>query len=75
MSLLLDRRPRSSRWLAWKIRIFSVAAAVAVVGMYLNNPYVTGVALVLLFVGMLLRFLPEPREPRAPTAGPPNDAV
>jgi hypothetical protein len=66
MSLFLSRRPRSSRHLAWKIRIFAVAALVAVVGMYLNNPYVTGAALVLLFVGMLLRFLPEPK----PTDGP-----
>lgn len=75
MSLLLDRRPRSNRWLMWKIRIFSVAAAVAIVGMYLNNPYVTGVALVLLFAGMLLRFLPEPKEPLEPGAGPPKDVV
>ncbi len=66
MSLLLDRRPRSTRYLVWKIRIFAVAAVVAVVGMYLSNPYVTGAALVLLFIGMLLRLLPEPKEPPAP---------
>jgi len=70
MSLLLDRRPRSTRWLAWKIRLFAAAAVVAVVGMYLDNPYVTGAALVLLFVGMLLRFLPEPRTPNDPESGP-----
>jgi hypothetical protein len=66
MSLFLDRRPRSNKYLAWKVRIFAVAAVVAVVGMYLDNPYVTGSALVLLFVGMLLRLLPEPREPKGP---------
>ncbi|MSR19648.1 MAG: hypothetical protein EXR91_01520 [Gemmatimonadetes bacterium] len=60
MSLLLDRQRCPSRYLAWKIRIFSVAAVVALVGMYLNNPWITGAALVLLFVGMMLRFLPEP---------------
>ncbi len=62
MSLLLDRRPRSNKYLAWKIRIFAVAAVVAVVGMAIDNPYVTGSALVLLFVGMLLRLLPEPKD-------------
>ncbi|MEQ1856368.1 MAG: hypothetical protein ABL963_07855 [Longimicrobiales bacterium] len=71
MSLMLDRRPRSTRYLAWKIRIFALAAVVAVVGMYLDNPYVTGTALVLLFIGMLLRLLPEPKEPTGPE-GPPR---
>ena len=59
MSLLLDRRPRSNKHLAWKVRLFAVAAVVAMVGMYLDNPYVTGVALFLLIIGMFLRFLPE----------------
>ena len=61
MSLLLDRQRRSSRYLVWKIRIFSVAAVVALVGMYLNSPWITGAALVMLLLGMLLRFLPEPK--------------
>jgi len=69
MSLLLSRSPRSTRYLAWKIRVFAVAAVVAVIGMAIDNPYVTGVALVLLFVGMLLRFLPEPKG----SEGPPQD--
>lgn len=74
MSLLLDRRPRSNHWLVWKIRIFGVAAVVAIVGMYLDNPYVTGSALVLLFIGMLLRFLPAPKTPDAGVdEGPPSD--
>jgi hypothetical protein len=64
--LLLDRRPRSTRYLAWKVRLFAAAAVIAVAGMWLDNPYVTGVALALLVVGMLLRFLPEPRAPRGP---------
>jgi hypothetical protein len=70
MSLLLSRRPRSTRYLAWKLRVFGVAAVVAVVGMALDNPYVTGAALVLLFVGMLLRFLPEPKGPEGPPQNP-----
>ena len=70
MSLLLNRNSRSTRYLAWKIRIFAVAAVIAVVGMALENPYVTGVALVLLIIGMLLRLLPEPKGPQGPPAGP-----
>jgi hypothetical protein len=62
MSLFLDRRPRSRRFLIWKTRIFGVAAVIALVGMSLNNPYVTGAALVLLLGGVALRFVPEPRE-------------
>jgi len=59
VSLFIDRKPRSRRFLAWKTRIFGVAAVIALVGMYLNNPYVTGTALVLLLVGVALRFVPE----------------
>ena len=59
MSLFIDRRPRSRRFLVWKTRIFAVAAVIALVGMYLNNPFVTGAALVLLLVGVALRFVPE----------------
>jgi len=59
VSLFLDRKPRSRRFLVWKTRIFAVAAVIALVGMYLNNPYVTGAALVLLLVGVALRFVPE----------------
>ena len=62
MSLFIDRRPRSRRFLVWKTRIFAVAAVIALVGMYLNNPYVTGSALVLLLVGVALRFVPERKE-------------
>jgi hypothetical protein len=61
MSLFLDRRPRSRRFVVWKMRIFGVAAFIALFGMFLNNPYVTGTALALLLVGVALRFVPEPR--------------
>jgi hypothetical protein len=70
MSPFMDRRPRSRRFLVWKTRIFAVAAVLALVGMYVNNPYVTGAALVLLLGGVALRFVPEPRgaqEPEEPT--------
>jgi hypothetical protein len=71
MSLLLDRKPRSRRFLAWKTRIFAVAAVIALVGMYLNNPYVTGTALVLLLGGVALRLVPERKTtPANPEPGP-----
>jgi hypothetical protein len=69
VSLFIDRKPRSRRFLVWKTRIFGVAAAIALVGMYLNNPYVTGAALVLLLVGVALRFVPE-RRTEAPASEP-----
>ena len=66
MSPFIDRKPRSRRFLVWKTRIFAVAAVIALVGMYLNNPYVTGAALVLLLVGVALRFVPERKSSPAP---------
>ena len=70
MTLFIDRKPRSRRFLVWKTRIFAVAAVIALVGMYLNNPYVTGAALVLLLVGVALRFVPERRSsPSDPGTG------
>lgn len=72
MSLSLSRKPRSNRFLVWKIRLFTAAALVAFVGMSLNNPYVTGVALVLLFIGMLLRFVPERKQPEGPAGRGPS---
>jgi hypothetical protein len=69
MSLLLDRRPRSNRHLIWKIRLFSAAAVIALVGMYLDNPYVTGVALFLLILGMMLRLLPDRKQDSGPDSG------
>jgi hypothetical protein len=74
MALFLDRRPRSRRFLVWKTRIFAVAAVIALTGMYLNNPYVTGTALVLLLGGVALRFVPEPRtKPEAPGTEEPEE--
>lgn len=72
MSLLLDPRRRSGYYLVWKVRIFSVAAGIALVGMYLNNPWITGTALVLLLCGMLLRFLPEPKATKDPDESDPG---
>lgn len=75
MSIFLDRRPRSRRFLIWKTRILAVAAVIAFTGMYLNNPYVTGAALGLLLVGVALRFVPERRVPAAEQDGSDDDGA
>jgi len=56
--LFVDRSRRSDRFLEWKVRIFTLAAALVVVGMYLDARWMTGVAIFLLASAMLLRFLP-----------------
>jgi hypothetical protein len=57
--LFVDRSPRDDRFLEWKIRLFSVAAVLALVGIYLDERWMTGTALVVLTAGLLLRFLPR----------------
>lgn len=58
MSLRSGRSRRDDPLLEWKIRIFSVAAAVTVVGIYFDERWMTGLALLLLAGGVLLRFVP-----------------
>ena len=58
MLFIARRGPREDRYLEWKIGIFSVAAVVAMVGIFLDDRLITGIALALLSVAMLLRFLP-----------------
>ena len=56
--MFVDRRRRDDPFLEWKVRLFSVAAALVLLGLYLDNRWVTGVAIVVLAVAMLLRFIP-----------------
>lgn len=60
--LHLDRSRRAGRFLAWKVRIFSAGAVLALAGIYLDDRRLTGAAIVLLVGGALLRFLPGGRE-------------
>lgn len=53
-----DRRPRERRFLEWKVGLFSVAAVLTIVGMYLEERWMTGTAIGVLAAAMLLRFLP-----------------
>ena len=58
MLFIARRGPGEDRYLEWKSGLFSVAAVVAMVGIYLDERWMTGTALALLVAGMLLRFLP-----------------
>ena len=58
MLFVANRGRREDRYLEWKIGLFSVAAAITMAGIYLDERWMTGTALALLIAGMLLRFLP-----------------
>lgn len=57
--MLLDRNRRAGKYLEWKVRLFSVAAVLALAGIYMDNRWLTGGAILLLLSGLLLRFLPD----------------
>ena len=61
MTLFSHRGRRDDGLLEWKVRLFSVAAGIALVGIYLDERWMTGLALALLAGGLLLRFLPGSR--------------
>lgn len=52
-------RRDDDRWLEWKVRLFSVAAVLALAGMYLEERWMTGTAIVVLVGAVSLRFLPD----------------
>lgn len=55
-----DRSPdRPVRHLEWRLRLFGVAAILALVGMYFGESWVIWVAMGVLVAGLLVRFLPE----------------
>ena len=57
--MLLDRsRRRPVRHFEWRVRLFGVGAILAVVGMYADEAWLIYLAIVVLAVGILLRFAP-----------------
>lgn len=60
--MFFDRSRRAGRYLEWKVRIFTVGAVLAVVGMATNQSWMTWVAIAVLGAGLALRFLPGGRE-------------
>jgi hypothetical protein len=60
--LRLDRSRRAGRYLVWKVRLFSAGAVLALAGIFLDDRWITGVAIAVLTAGVGLRFLPMGRE-------------
>lgn len=62
--MFFRRGVEADRWLQAKMWLFSIGALLALVGMFLENSWVIGVAGLVLVAGFLLRFLPggEPPE-------------
>ena len=56
MSLFLDRSPKPGHMLEWKVGVFTVGAVMALTGIYFEERWLTGAALVILVAGALLRF-------------------
>ncbi|MDX1647796.1 MAG: hypothetical protein R3304_11685 [Longimicrobiales bacterium] len=56
--MFVERRRREDPFLEWKVRLFSVAAVLVLVGLYLDERRITGAAILVLAVALLLRFLP-----------------
>lgn len=53
------RRNGEDRFLAWKVRLFVIGAAVALVGMGMSLFWVVWVGIGVLGVGLVLRLLPD----------------
>lgn len=56
--MFVDRNSRDDRFLEWKVRLFSVASVLVVLGLYLDEGWMTGTAIGVLAVAMLLRLVP-----------------
>ena len=54
-----DPSVRSRQFLEWRIRIFIAGALIALVGIYFDEQWITGLAIVVLITGFFIRFLPS----------------
>ncbi|MGY8798871.1 MAG: hypothetical protein ACKVG4_08835 [Longimicrobiales bacterium] len=50
---------RPGRFLEWKVRIFGGGAVLALVGMYLGERWMTGLAILVLLTGLVIRVVLE----------------
>jgi len=57
VSLFHRRSRREDPYLEWKVRLFSVAAVAGILGIYLEERWMVGVAIVILAVAMALGLL------------------
>jgi hypothetical protein len=60
--LFFDRSRRAGRYLEWKVRLFTLGAVLAVVGMATYQSWMTWLAIGVLGIGLALRYLPGGRE-------------
>ena len=61
--VFIDRSPeRPVRFLEWRVRLFGAGAILAVAGMAAEMGWLIWIAIVVLLVGFLLRFVPVPDE-------------
>lgn len=59
----VDRDPaRPVRHLEWRVRLLGVGAVLALAGMAMERTWMVNVAIAVLAVGFLLRFVPGPRD-------------
>lgn len=65
MVVRLDRSKRAGPLLEWKVGIFAVGAVLGLAGIFLDERWLSGVAIAVLAAGALLRFLPGARSPEA----------
>ena len=64
-----SRGGRAGRFLEWKVRLFTVAAVLGLTGIFRDDRRLTGIAIVILVAGLLLRFLPGASGPAAEGEG------
>lgn len=67
--MFLRRGDRGSDpWLDWKVRLFAAGAGLGLAGIYLESGWLVLGAVVILFGGVVLRWVPDPeKEPDGDT--------
>lgn len=59
VGLFIDHSRRRRPHLVWKVRLFAAGAVLGVAGMYLEERWLGGAAIILLLAGVLVRFVPD----------------
>ena len=72
-SFFLDRSKRADGWLEWKVRLFAVAAVLALCGIYFEERWMTLVAVVVLLAALLPRLVGRGGRPTEPEEGASED--
>ena len=66
MGFLTRRASPAGPLLEWRVRLFSAGGVLGVAGILIEERWLTGLAIVLLGAGVLIRFLPGDRGGRGP---------